>query len=144
MGVYLNPGNSSFQEIRNDLYVDKSGLIALINRTINTPQKLTCISRPRRFGKSYVAKMLCAYYDRTCDSAGLFDDLLIAADSHYKKHLNQYNIIYLDMTNIIGKTEPQQMLSFIKEAVTNELCQVYPALRTASAFDETLVNYSDL
>lgn len=144
MGIYLNPGNSSFQEIRNDLYVDKSGLIALINRTINTPQKLTCISRPRRFGKSYVAKMLCAYYDKTCDSARLFDDLLIAANPHYKKHLNQYNIIYLDMTNIIGKTELQQMLPFIKEAVTSELYQAYPALTTASTFDETLLNAVEL
>ena len=144
MGIYLNPGNSSFQEIRNDLYVDKSGLIALINRTINTPQKLICISRPRRFGKSYVAKMLCAYYDKTCDSARLFDDLLIAANPHYKKHLNQYNIIYLDMTNIIGKTEPQQMLLFIKEAVTSELYQAYPALTTASTFDETLLNAVEL
>lgn len=144
MGVYLNPGNSSFQEIRNDLYVDKSGLISLINRTINTPQKLTCISRPRRFGKSYAAKMLCAYYDRTCDSASLFDDLLIAEDSNYKKHLNQYDVIYLDMTNIIGKTEPQHMLSFIEEEVTKELCQSYPDLKTEDAFDHTLLNAVEL
>ncbi|MCI9489788.1 hypothetical protein AALC75_09395 [Lachnospiraceae bacterium 48-42] len=51
MGVYLNPGNSGFTGIRNDTYVDKSGLIALINDTIETPRRLTCISRPRRFGK---------------------------------------------------------------------------------------------
>lgn len=72
MGIYLNPGNSGFQEIRNGRYVDKPGLISLVNRTIGTKQKLICISRPRRFGKSYAAQMLCAYYDRTCDSAGLF------------------------------------------------------------------------
>lgn len=51
MGVYLNPGNIGFTGIRNDTYVDKSGLIALINDTIETPRRLTCISRPRRFGK---------------------------------------------------------------------------------------------
>ena len=28
---------------------------------------------PRRFGKSYAAQMLCAYYDKTCDSHALFD-----------------------------------------------------------------------
>lgn len=27
MGVYLNPGNSGFAGIRNDVYVDKSGLV---------------------------------------------------------------------------------------------------------------------
>ncbi len=31
MGMYLNPGNSGFTGIRNDVYVDKSGLISLIN-----------------------------------------------------------------------------------------------------------------
>ena len=82
MGNYLNPGNSGFEEIRRSLYVDKSGLIRLINDTIGTKQKLTCISRPRRFGKSFAAQMLCAYYDKTCDSADLFEDLIIAKDEH--------------------------------------------------------------
>ena len=49
--MYLNPGNSGFTGIRNDIYVDKSGLIRLVNETIGTPRRLTCISRPRRFGK---------------------------------------------------------------------------------------------
>lgn len=79
MGNYLNPGNSGFAMIRNGNYVDKSGMIGLINRTINTPEQLTCISRPRRFGKSFAAQMLCAYYDRSCDSAVLFGDLEAAA-----------------------------------------------------------------
>lgn len=74
MGTYLNPGNKGFREILQSEYVDKTGLIALVNITVNTMRKLTCISRPRRFGKSYAAKMLCAYYDLSCDSHGLFDD----------------------------------------------------------------------
>ena len=36
MGMYLNPGNSGFAGIRKDIYVDKSGMIAEINRTIGT------------------------------------------------------------------------------------------------------------
>ena len=106
VGNYLNPGNSGFKEIRNSTYVDKSGLIDLINQTLETKQKLICVSRPRRLGKSFAAQMLCAYYDRSCDSAELFEDLEIAtnrkyADS-YRKHLNRYNVIYLDMTAVIG------------------------------------------
>ena len=77
MGNYLNPGNSGFEGIRNDVYVDKTGLISLINQSIDTPRRLTCISRPRRFGKSFAAQMLCAYYDKTCDSSKLFDEALI-------------------------------------------------------------------
>ena len=51
MGAYLNPGNSGFIEMIQSEYVDKTGLIGLINNTINTKKKLTCISRPRRFVK---------------------------------------------------------------------------------------------
>lgn len=75
MGNYINPGNNGFSEIRNDVYVDKTALISQINQIINTPRRLICISRPRRFGKSFAAQMLCAYYGKTCDSSMLFDDL---------------------------------------------------------------------
>ena len=83
MGSYLNPGNKGFQEILQSEYVDKTGLIALVNKTVGTMGKLTCISRPRRFGKSYAAKMLCAYYDCSCDSHALFDDKEIARTEGY-------------------------------------------------------------
>ena len=52
MGTYLNPGNSGFKDILASDYVDKTGLIRLINDAIGTNRKLICISRPRRFGKS--------------------------------------------------------------------------------------------
>ena len=41
MGTYLNPGNRGFEEIIQSDYVDKSGLIGLINNTIGTKKKLT-------------------------------------------------------------------------------------------------------
>ena len=89
MGTYLNPGNSGFSRIRNDLYVDKTGMIALVNDTIGTSEKLTCVSRPRRFGKSFAAQMLCAYYDKTCDSGKLFDGKAISRSESYREHLNR-------------------------------------------------------
>ena len=144
MGSYLNPGNSGFETVRNSRYVDKSGLIRLINDTIGTKQKLSCVSRPRRFGKSFAAKMVCAYYDKTCDSSALFDDLEIARDKSYREHLNKYDVIYLDMTNIMGKAEPQHMISFIETGVTEEILRAYPDIRVGNAFDETLANVTEL
>ena len=85
MGMYVNPGNSGFAEIDDDDYVDKTGLIELVNRTIERRNKLVCVSRPRRFGKSYAARMLTAYYDCSCDSRALFDGKKIAASEDYKK-----------------------------------------------------------
>ena len=145
MGAYLNPGNSGFTKIRNSLYVDKTGLIGMVNRTIDTAQKLTCISRPRRFGKSFAAQMLCAYYDRSCDSAALFDDLEIAQSGEYRKYLNQYDVIYLDMTNIISEAGKGEIVPYIRKKVTQELEHAYPALKADSeSFTSTLVNAVEL
>lgn len=93
MGNYLNIGNAGFKTVRNGLYIDKTEMISFINRTLNTANKLTVVSRPRRFGKSFVAKMLCAYYDKSCDSRCLFDDMEISKDVSFEKHLNKYNVI---------------------------------------------------
>ena len=111
MGLYLNPGNSGFAEINDSDYVDKSMLIALINQTISGRNKLTYISRPRRFGKSYAAKMLCAYYDKTCDSHELFAGLRISKEESYERHLNQYDVIYLDIAGFKPYTDQWFLLS---------------------------------
>ena len=63
MGIFINVGNAGFQRARNSEYVDKSGLIAVVNSTLDTEQSFSCVTRCRRFGKSMAAKMLCAYYD---------------------------------------------------------------------------------
>ena len=78
MGTYINPGNQAFSRIDGPNYVDKTGMIRLINERIGGEDSLVCISRPRRFGKSYAAKMLTAYYDCSCDSHELFDKKIIA------------------------------------------------------------------
>ena len=66
MGTYVNIGNEAFASIRNGEYTDKSGLIDVVNSTLFTEHRFTCVTRSRRFGKSMAAKILCAYlsYDR--------------------------------------------------------------------------------
>ncbi len=140
MANYLNPGNAGFQEIRNAEYVDKSGLIELVNRTIRTPQKLSCVSRPRRFGKSFAAKMLCAYYDRSCDSHALFDDLAIAQSPTYETHLNSYDVLYVDMAAIIAAVGVSDLVRHIKIRVTQELLESYPIVVDDANFMSTLAN----
>jgi len=85
MGIYVNPGNSGFAEVNDSDYVDKTMLIELINQTVGKKNKLTCISRPRRFGKSYDAKMLAAYYDCSCDSHVLFQDTGRIAPKNFRR-----------------------------------------------------------
>lgn len=138
MGIYLNPGNSEFARILRGDYVDKTGLISLMNERMDTDNGLICISRPRRFGKSYAARMLCAYYDYTCDSHKLFEPYEISRHESYEKYLNQYQIICLDMAQILNETN--DVVAYIKQKVTEELLAAYPDLKVDSAFSITLVN----
>ena len=63
MGIYINKGNEGFQSTRRSEYVDKTGLIAVVNKTLLTEKRFSCVTRSRRFGKTIAAKMLLAYYD---------------------------------------------------------------------------------
>lgn len=110
MGAYINIGNAGFQRVRNSEYIDKSGLISVVNSTLFTERSLSCVSRCRRFGKSVAAKMLCAYYDWSCDSRELFTDLAIAKDPSFEKHLNKYPVIYLDLTSVISEKKEENIV----------------------------------
>jgi len=141
MGTYLNPGNSGFLRILGSDYVDKTGLIGLLNRTIGTTKNLTCISRPRRFGKSYAAQMLCAYYDKTCDSQDLFSEYEIAKDTSYGDHLNQYDVIYWDMTGIKPYTDNyKNLVPFLIRSLTEEIVAQYPMVNVKEDLSSTLVD----
>ena len=59
MGIYLNPGDDKFfMDRHSEIYVDKSGMIAYLNRVSKTANRFVCVSRPRRFGKSMAANMM--------------------------------------------------------------------------------------
>lgn len=140
MGTYLNPGNSGFVDIISRKYVDKTGMIGVVNNAMATGWKLICVSRPRRFGKSYAAQMLCAYYDKTVDSHRLFDGLKIAGAPDYEKHINRYDVIYLNMTDVLAETSADDLVPFIKRSILRELLDTYPDIRQVEGFAATLVN----
>lgn len=143
MGTYLNPGNSAFARALTQKYIDKTSLISVINGTINTAKNLTCISRPRRFGKSYAAQMLCAYYDRTVDSHEMFAPWTISSLPGYEEYINKYDVIYIDMTNIVAKARQEEFIQFLVEAITTELLTEYPQTHVGKGFDETLLSVVD-
>ncbi len=127
VGRYIDKGNVGFREARKGEYVDKSGLISIINNTLCSEFKYSCVSRARRFGKSMAAKMLCAYYDRSCDSHALFDDLEIARDPSYEEHLNKYPVIYLDVTDFTTRDIPRiELTTLMQQKVKEEVCEAFP------------------
>ncbi len=139
MGIYINPGNIGFAEINDQNYVDKTMLIEKVNQVVEKTNKLICVSRPRRFGKSYAAKMLTAYYDCSCDSRQLFDDKAIASTRQYREYLNKYNVIYLEITSFVSQARregllPEQIPGMIVKALSEEL----DALGMTSSSDKEL------
>ncbi len=142
MGVYLNPGNEEFASIlRAKLYVDKSELIAFMNERLGTAQCLVCNTRPRRFGKTYAAQMLAAYYSRGVDSRPLFDSLAVAnppntdpedvrqaKQSAYLHRINQVDTLFWDMARFFscfGNT-PEAILPSLCRWTTRELIEAFP------------------
>ncbi len=144
MGIYVNPGNSGFAEVNDSDYVDKTMLIELINQTVGKKNKLTCISRPRRFGKSYAAKMLASYYDCSCDSHVLFQDKKIAETAAYRNHLNKYNVIYLDITTFTSEAQTQNRTfgdvpGMIQEAVLKDFAECGFQIKQGDSLNENLI-----
>ena len=138
MGKYINTGNAGFQRARNGEYVDKSGLIAIVNDTLFTEGCFSCVSRCRRFGKSMAAKMLCAYYDYSCDSRALFDDLEIAGCPSYERHLNRYPVIYLDMTNFVSEGG-MDIVERVDAELLADVSMAFPEVPTEAG--EKLIGY---
>ncbi len=136
MGFYLNPGNGSFKEALNtDIYVDKTEMILYVNRVVSTKKKYMSVSRPRRFGKTMAADMLCAYYDRTACSKDLFESCKISQnhsngnedDLPWNIYLGQFDVIRLVMTNFLkSKLSMEDSLNKMQKLVMRELVREYP------------------
>lgn len=127
MGMFVNPDNSAFQATLNArIYVDKSGLIRYTNSVLASTDAFICNSRPRRFGKSITANMLTAYYSRGCNSEEMFSGLEISKAEDFKRHLNQYDVIHLDIQWCIEPAGgPEHVVSYISEKTIAELREYY-------------------
>ena len=126
MGTYINLGNEGFRRIRNSEYVDKSGLIDIVNSTLFTRLCFSCVTRSRRFGKSMAAEMLCAYYDYSCDSRSLFADLEIANCPSFEEHLNKYPVIYLDISDFVTRYKDESIVGHIDMELLADIHEAYP------------------
>lgn len=139
MGTYINRGNNAFRMALNGEYVDKSGLIAVVNSTINTKQRFSCISRSRRFGKSLAIEMLTAYNDQSCDSRELFVNLEIASHPSFVTHLNKYPVIYIDMTGFVTRFDGESIVFRMQEEIKEDIRAAYPDIPVEA--DDDLMKY---
>ncbi len=159
MGIYLNPPADGFEDILQDnMYVDKTGLITYTNQVMRTSRKLTCVSRPRRFGKSYAAQMLVAFYSKGADSRHLFEALRVSNPPedltkeerrqeliNYEQYLNQCDVLFWDMTWFISNAEKiEDTILNLQTAIVSELQHEFPGCIPSgiTSIAESLLNIS--
>lgn len=128
MGSYLNPSVRSFEmALNSQIFIDKSGLIEITNQSMNSLQRFICVSRPRRFGKSMAMDMLAAYYGKGGDTDKLFCNLKIGKTESYKKCLNQYEVLKINMQDFLSATNSvDEMLGMLQSRLIKELRWNYP------------------
>lgn len=119
-----------FHESRNGtFFIDKSGLIDLVNGKIATKEKWLCVSRPRRFGKTMALEMLSAYYTKGIHTDGLFQGLNVKNSYSYYQHLNCHNVIYLNFSEYFENTSlTSGGIPEITRRIICDLNQEYPGL----------------
>ncbi len=131
MGMYLDPGNESFRsDIESNIYIDKTGVIEILNGQIGKSKRYFAVSRARRFGKSMVAGMLDAYYSMGCDSREMFSPYEISKAESFEEHLNKYHVLHFDMATFLNearlcKNDPVKLMN---SKILKEFKAVYPDL----------------
>lgn len=137
MGIYLNPSAAGFADIlKGGLYVDKTGLLVYTNQVMETSRKLTCFSRPRRFGKSFAAQMLAAFYSKGADSRQLFESLRVANPPEEtreqeraacEKYGNQCDVVFWDMAWFVSNAgKMKDTVDDLQQGIMKELRKEFP------------------
>ena len=143
MGTYINKGNCEFRDIVTHEYVDKTSLIPFINATVNSEIRYSCVTRCLRFGKSMAAKMLCAYYDKSCDSRELFRGLEAEKDGSFEQCLNKFYVIRVDITDFTTKFRGERdIVSLIQQEIMDEVLEVFPDTKVKKRDDLMDILYS--
>jgi len=128
MGIYINPGNENLKrDLNSEIFIDKSLILKRFCRLLNTDQSFICVSRPRRFGKTRINKMMTAYFSKGCDSLALFENLKIAKEDCFKENLNKFNVISIDLGAFYSIAQDKRdILKNLKEYLFEDFQKEFP------------------
>lgn len=99
-------GDGFCEAIRGEYFVDKSWLIEFTNNKLSTKEKWICVSKPRRFGKTFALEMLDAYYTKSGNAEELFNGLKIKQSVEFYRHLNNHNVISMNFAKYFENYSP--------------------------------------
>ena len=141
MSIYLNKDNDQFKfALNSKIFIDKSNLISVTNEKLCSNDRFMCVTRPRRFGKSMALSMLNAYYSKGCDSKNLFNGLKITSEKTYLEHLNNHNVIWIDMSSIYSRIDNKDtFVKSLKDRVLKDLTRAYGDVITSDMLLEDAI-----
>lgn len=106
-------GNDQFRDVREQgaYYVDKT---LLIRDFILANDKVSLVTRPRRFGKTLNTTMLRDFFDITQDSRRIFDGLAIM-DTEFAGQINTRPVICFSFKDCGGRNQEELRLGLSME-----------------------------
>lgn len=112
MGIYINKGNEGFRRALNGEYVDKTGMIEVINKTLDTERSFTCVTV--KYVQRQVMKELREVYP---DIKGEEDDDLMELLIRIKQYTGEKFIVLIDEWDAICREfsgNPAVMDEYVK------------------------------
>lgn len=130
MGMYVDSKTAYLlyqNETKKPYFVDKSMLLKELFPLIEEGGEYICITRPRRFGKTVMANMISAFFNRSYDSADIFENLQIAEDKNYKKYRNHYPVIHIPFNDLMQPClSYEDYIGRLEKQLIRDLRTAYP------------------
>ena len=130
MGFYLNNKSKVSlykSEMQRPYFVDKTLILSELFPFIESGNSHICITRPRRFGKTVMANMIGAFFEKYEDTKEIFDQLKISKSPEYEKHRNKHDVIYIDFSKMPEDCDSyDQYISRIINRLKKDLIREYP------------------
>lgn len=136
VGEYINPDSDMFEEVRNRKdFVDKTGMLEIINSAFGTREKYICFSKPRRFGKTTALFMISAYYGYKNNAKSVFAGLQADVDN---KHANAYNVLFINALNFFTRNiSVTEAIDRLNQDVLEDFADEYPEIDFSACRDIT-------
>ena len=139
MSFRVDVGEDDFVEFRQSgsYYVDKTEFVyELLNEGTN---KVTLITRPRRFGKTLMLGMLENFFNIQKDSKHIFEGLAITKHEEFcKEWMNQYPVISVSFKEVDGM-DFEEAYGRIKATIA-EICEDLAEVINVDALSKYMLN----
>ena len=119
--------------IKSEIFIDKTEMIDYLNTVVNTNQRFVSVSRPRRFGKTLAADMLCAYYAYEEDSREMFEQCKLSKsvkkdnELQWDAYLGKFDVLRLVMTEFFDKRMSfEKSMEKMQKLVCRDIKKIYP------------------